>query len=187
MLDLLQHIDEKMLLAINGWHSPFFDDLMWWVSGKYSWMPLYLLLLGWLIYKYRLKSIIFILSIILLITASDQGSVHLFKNVFERLRPSHNPELRNIIHLVNNYRGGQFGFVSSHAANVFALVSFLIHFIKNRWVVILMFLVALLICYSRIYLGVHYPLDVIGGGIYGWILGFGFAKGVKVFEKKMTK
>jgi len=184
MFDLLQQLDEKMFLAINGFNSPFFDGLMWWISLKTSWIPLYVLLLGWLIYKYRLKSLILIPAIILVIIVSDQGSVHLFKNVFERLRPSHNPELQDIVHLVNNYRGGQFGFISSHAANSFALVSFLIPFFNKRWFTILMITWAVVIAYSRIYLGVHYPFDVIAGGAFGWIVGYGFVEIVKVLSDK---
>ncbi len=182
MFDLLQQLDEKMFLAINGFNSPFFDGLMWWISLKTSWIPLYVLLLGWLIYIYRLKSLILIPAIILVIIVSDQGSVHLFKNVFERLRPSHNPELQDIVHLVNNYRGGQFGFISSHAANSFALVSFLIPFFNKRWFTILMITWAVVIAYSRIYLGVHYPFDVIAGGAFGWIVGYGFVEIVKVLS-----
>lgn len=176
MLEFLQFIDEKIFFVINGLHNQFFDRVMWWISGKYTWIPFYLIILGILIYRFRIKALIYILFIIVLITASDQGSVHLFKNVFERLRPSHNPDLQNMVHLVNGYRGGKFGFISSHAANSFALVSFLAPVIKKKWFILLLFLWAILICYSRIYLGVHYPFDIIVGGAFGGILGYGFFK-----------
>ena len=183
MFEFLQNVDEYLFLLLNGLHNDFFDGVMWWISAKYSWIPLYAVILGWLIYKYRFKSVILILTIILLITASDQGSVHLFKNVFERLRPSHHPELSDMVHIVNNYRGGRYGFVSSHAANVFALVSFLIPFLRNRWAAIILICWASVVSYSRIYLGVHYPGDIIGGALFGWIVGYWFVKGTVAWTR----
>ena len=178
MLDFLHKIDVSLFLFLNGLHNDFFDSVMVWISAKYSWIPLYVLILGWIIYKYRLKSIILILSIILLITVSDQGSVHLFKNVFERLRPCHNPDLEGMVHLVNNRCGGKYGFISSHAANVFALASFLIPLFRQRWFSIFIICWAVVVSYSRIYLGVHYPFDILVGAAFGWLVGYGFSKGV---------
>ena len=178
MLEFLHTIDKNLFLFLNSLHNDFFDGLMWWISAKYSWIPFYALIIGALIYKYRIKSLIIIVAVALLITASDQGSVHLFKNVFERLRPCHNPELQDLVHLVNDRCGGKFGFVSSHAANVFALASFLIPLFRIRWVTIVLVSWAAIVSYSRVYLGVHYPGDIIGGAIFGWIVGYGFAWGV---------
>ena len=107
------------------------------------------------------------LFIILVITLADQTSVHLFKNVFQRLRPCHEPALENLVHLVNNKCGGQYGFISSHAANTFGLALLTLLWIKKRWFTALMITWALLVAYSRVYLGVHYPLDVMVGGIWG--------------------
>ncbi len=179
MLDFLHKIDVFVFLFLNGLHNDFFDGVMWWISAKYTWIPFYALILGWLIYRYRLKSIILIVSIGLLITASDQGSVHLFKNIFERLRPCHNPELEGLVHLVNNRCGGKYGFVSSHAANVFALASFLIPFLRRKLFIIIITCWAIIVSYSRIYLGVHYPFDILGGAAFGCLIGYGFSRVVR--------
>jgi undecaprenyl-diphosphatase len=140
---------------------------MWWISGKTTWWPFYLLILlvmGWY-RKWQLAG--WILFLIILITLTDQSSVHLFKNLVQRLRPCHEPDLQGLVHLVRNKCGGQYGFISSHAANAFGVATFTALWMGKRWITIVMIVWALLICYSRIYLGVHYPLDVIAGGLWG--------------------
>ncbi len=177
MLDYLQSIDEALLKLINGWHSPFFDQLMWWASGKFTWWPFYLLLLVFIIWKKGWKHFALILfSLIFLISLSDQSSVHLFKNVFERLRPSHNPGLHSLLHYVNGYHGGKYGFISSHASNTFAVAWFLILIFRKNWLTTILIVWAVFVSYSRIYLGVHYPFDVIAGAAWGALLGFGTFK-----------
>ena len=187
MLDFLHQTDTDFFLFLNGLHNDFFDSLMWWISYKYSWIPFYAFILGCLIYRFRLKSVLPVVAVVLLITASDQGSVHLFKNVFERLRPCHNPELEGMVHLVNNHCGGKYGFVSSHAANVFALTSFLIPILRRRWFTFLIICWAVLVSYSRIYLGVHYPFDILGGALFGCLLGYIFSKGVRKLTDKLIE
>jgi len=172
MLEFLDHIDRIIFLFLNGLHSSFWDAVMYWVSGRLSWLPLYLLITGYLIYRYKWKVIIMLLLVALLITLSDQGSVHLFKEVFKRLRPCHNPEISHLVHIVREHCGGRYGFVSSHAANSFAVASYSLLIIRNRYYSIFIILWALLISYSRVYLGVHYPGDIIGGAILGIVLGF---------------
>ena len=103
---------------------------------------------------------------------ADQISVKVFKEGFERLRPSHNPEIKDLIHTVKGYRGGQFGFVSSHAANTFAMAFFTSKLFRNRYYSWFIFIWAAVVSYSRIYLGVHYPLDIIGGALLGMLLGY---------------
>jgi len=167
MLDKLLQLDTSLFLWLNGFHSPFWDDIMWFISGKIEWVPLYLVLIGYIIYRYRWKSIAIILAVILTITISDQLSVLGFKNVFHRLRPSHNPELQPMIHLVNHYRGGMYGFVSNHAANSFALATFIHLLFRQRYISIAIYSWAALVSYSRIYIGVHYPGDILGGALLG--------------------
>jgi undecaprenyl-diphosphatase len=148
------------------------DNIMWFISGKVEWIPLYLVLVGYLIYKYRQKSIFIIIAIALAVAIADQLAVKAFKEVCQRLRPSNNPELYNLVHIVNNYRGGSFGFVSNHAANTFALACFLSLFFKNNIFRISIFIWATVVSYSRIYLGVHYPADVICGALLGILCGW---------------
>lgn len=125
MLDYIKQIDTNILLWLNGSHNEFWDEIMWFASGKYTWLPFYVALIILLVWKYKKDAILMILLIALLITMSDQMASGIFKPLFERLRPSHNPVLEGQLHIVNNYRGGQFGFISSHAANVFALAFYL--------------------------------------------------------------
>ena len=170
MLDYLEQIDQSLFLALNGWHSAFFDSLFWWMSNRYIWIPLYLFMIYLIVRKYKKQSWIIILSAIIVITLTDQISVHLFKNVFMRYRPSHNLELQGFVHLVNGYAGGLYGFVSSHAANTFGIAVFTPLLLKNRWYWIFILLWAALVSYSRIYLGVHYPADIFGGMLLGSFL-----------------
>jgi undecaprenyl-diphosphatase len=172
MLDFLDHIDRIIFLFLNGLHSTFWDQVMWWISERFIWLPLYLLITGYLIYRYKWKIIVILILVALLITMSDQGSVHLFKEVFKRLRPCHNPEISHLVHIVKGHCGGKYGFVSSHAANSFAVASYSLLLIRNRYYTIFIICWALLVSYSRIYLGVHYPGDILGGAILGIVLGY---------------
>jgi len=117
-----------------------------------------------------------LLGIALCVLLADQLSVHLFKNVFQRLRPSHEPELTGMVHLVRDYRGGNWGFVSSHAANTFAIATFLSLIFKNRKFWIILFSWCIIVSYTRIYLGVHYPGDIFGGALLGMVIGWGNSK-----------
>ncbi|MDA3778996.1 MAG: phosphatase PAP2 family protein [Bacteroidales bacterium] len=172
MLEIIKNLDTNLFVFLNSINSPFFDQVMWLLSAKETWYPLYLIIIAYIIYKYKKKSIILLISIAILITLADQTSVHLFKEVFQRFRPCHNPQIQDIVHLVNNKCGGKYGFVSSHATNVFSLALFLSFIFKNKFFTIGIFFWATIVSYSRIYLGVHYPLDILGGAALGSILAY---------------
>lgn len=174
MIDFLVQKDIALFLFINGSHSPLFDTLMWGLSHKLIWIPLYIYAAYLIIRNDRRKGIAFVLMVGLLIALSDLSSVHLFKNVFERLRPCHNPEIKHLVHIVNNKCGGKFSFVSSHAANSFAIATYVFLILRrSRFSFgIGMLIWATLVSYSRIYLGVHFPADVFCGALLGVLCGF---------------
>lgn len=168
-LQWLNQADTDLFLLLNGMHSNFFDTVFYWVSNKWIWIPFYAWILFRLIQAEKKNITRIILFVILLIAASDQLSAHVIKNFVERLRPCHEAAIASQVHLVNNYCGGEFGFVSSHAANSFALLTLLFLLLKGRdkKLVRLLLTWAIIVSYSRIYLGVHYPGDVISGALLG--------------------
>jgi undecaprenyl-diphosphatase len=180
MLERLIHIDTEILLAINGWHAPWADTLMWIISAKETWIPLYLLLIGLLVWRYRQPAttrvkwmqkvpacVLMIIVIGLAVGAADFIASGILKDWVARPRPSRVPELEGVLHLVNGYKSGRYGFVSSHAANTMACgLLFSLIWRKKITTCGLMLWVAAN-CYSRMYLGVHYPLDILGGLIVG--------------------
>ena len=166
-MEFLKQIDQDLFLFLNGIHSPFWDTLMYWISYKFTWVPLYLAALTYFIYKQKQKAILTIVLVVATIALADQLSVHLFKNVFLRYRPCHNLDIQNMTHILHEHCGGQYGFVSSHAANAFGFAIFTAFVIQKRKISYLLILWAIVVSYSRIYLGVHYPADILGGAILG--------------------
>lgn len=173
MIETLDQIDRSLFIFLNGIHSEWMDVVMVTVSNKFFWIWLYALILVRIIYRYKIDSIFIIAGIIICIVLSDQITSGLMKPFFARLRPSHDDQFTSIIHLVNNYRGGMYGFSSGHAANSFGLACILLFSIgkKEKWVKYLLIWAAI-VAYSRIYLGVHYPGDVLFGGIVGCLSAF---------------
>jgi undecaprenyl-diphosphatase len=160
--------DKKLFVALNGMHHPVIDPVMYYLSDKYIWIPLYLFLLFIILKEYRNDSWAPLLGILIMIVLSDQINTSVLKPLVQRLRPTHDMSLKDMVHIVHGYTGGKFGFASSHASNTFALATFfwVLFREKRKWVVSL-FLWAVLVSYSRIYLGVHFPGDVIVGIIIG--------------------
>lgn len=171
MLETILNLDTDLFLFLNGLNSPFWDPIMIFFSGKLTWLPLYLLLIFFMYRKFGWRLVWPLIGVVLVVVLADQTSVHLFKNVFERLRPCHNPEIQEFIHLASGRCGGRFGFVSSHAANSFGVATFLAYLFRRRWFSISILIWAALVSYSRIYLGVHYPADIIVGGLLGAVCG----------------
>lgn len=162
-------IDKTLFLALNGFHHPLLDGFMFYISKVWTWTPLYLaIIIGW-IRKWKMESLWVILTVVICLVLTDQLST-LTKGLFERLRPSHNPEFEGLIHHVKGYVGGKFGFVSGHASNVFGFALLTSLIVKNSVYSVFIFMWATMVSYSRIYLGVHYPLDIIGGMLLGMTL-----------------
>ncbi|HAD97223.1 MAG TPA: phosphatase PAP2 family protein [Cryomorphaceae bacterium] len=174
-MDKLLEWDKELFLALNGLGKDFWDPFWLAVSGTVIWIPLYALLLFLLFRKLSLRNFLILLPLVVLnVFMTDQGSVMLFKEQFQRLRPCHVEELLQQMRLVKEGCGGQFGFISSHAANTFGLAVLVGNLLKphHRYALILLLLWAVMVSFSRIYLGVHYPLDILAGGLYGALCGF---------------
>ena len=169
----LSTLDTSLTLAINSCHSPFFDNFFYIYTQTWTWIPAILVLLVWMWRKWGVRSLYVVAGIALCILLADQISSSLLKPLVARLRPTHNPEIADLIHTVNGYRGGRYGFVSSHAANAATFVTFTALIFRNRYYSILLSLWAFLTAYSRVYLGVHYVGDVFCGALVGILVGVG--------------
>ena len=177
MIDRIIEFDKHLMLLLNGWHSPFFDFLMPVITNKYTGIPIYLAILVILFRKTDMKKLLIAVAAILVTFAlCDSLSVALLKETFQRLRPGWDPQIMDQVRMLE-YKGGQYGFVSSHAANLFGLATITSLLIKNRIYTALIFFWAALVGYSRIYVGKHFPADVVCGAIFGMIVGYLVYKG----------
>jgi undecaprenyl-diphosphatase len=166
----MSQLELNLFFAINHNHHPFLDVLMIAISSRWTWIPLYVLLLFFIWKYFKKRTFEILVYIVFLIVLCDQGSV-IIKNTVARLRPCHEPSIASFANLADGC-GGKFGFVSSHAANAMGLSLFIILVfskLKNsyRW---LMLVYVVLIGYSRIYLGAHYPSDILGGYLLGALI-----------------
>lgn len=180
----LLEFDKVITLAINSCHSPFFDNFFYIYTQTWTWIPAILLLLVWMWRKWGVRSLYVVAGIALCILLSDQISSTLLKPLVARLRPTYNPEIADLIHTVNGYRGGRYGFVSSHAANAATFVTFTALVFRNRLYTILLSLWAFFTAYSRVYLGVHYVGDVLCGALIGVLVGMGVYFALKLLLNK---
>lgn len=184
---MIDDLNVQLLLWINGHNSPLLDVIMYGASDRFIWIPFYALLLALFSKTYKKNIWIILISVTLLILFCDQ-TANLGKDFFKELRPCHEPTLEGLIHIVNGYCGGSFGYISSHAANSVGLMVFSTLLLNQRfkWIKYALLVYVLLICYSRIYLGAHYPMDVFRGISVGAIFGFFIARACKVAMNKVT-
>ena len=174
MLETLRHIDQTLTLFLNGSQSLFLDGVAATATQTATWIPVAVVLLYVLIRNNNLRAVgTILLAIALSILLADQGASSVCKPLFGRLRPTHEPSIMYAIDVVNGYRGGKFGFISSHAANTFAVATLLTLLVRGRRLAIVLFGWALLNCWTRVYLGVHYVGDLASGAIWGTLVATG--------------
>lgn len=174
MLDKLELLDRELFLAINGWHAPMFDNIMYYVSQIWVFAPVFVYWLYMVFNRYGLKKLLILLGFLgLLVLLTDQTS-NITKHSIKRYRPTHNLEIQSKVHTVNEYKGGLYGFFSGHSTNTFgiAMLLFLIFRKESIGFRLLFFAWAAITAYSRIYLGVHYPSDIFVGFVVGIFWGY---------------
>ena len=182
----IKSIDSELFLFLNGLHTDWLDPIMIAVTRMWLWVPIYLLLIYWVVKQYGKRCWWVFLTVCLVVLCSDQLSAHVCKPLFHRLRPCFNVDFQDLIYLPQGHAGGQFGFVSSHAANTFAFAAFLTPVLSNYrpWAGITLYLWAFITSYSRIYIGFHYPADILCGALLGILVGLVLWK---VFQLVLVK
>ncbi|WP_278624910.1 phosphatase PAP2 family protein [Parabacteroides gordonii] len=175
MVEKILVYERDLFFMLNGSDSPFLDRFMWLYSGKAVWLPLVAFILIVLLYKKKWReSILILLAIVLVVTFCDQFASHVCKPIFTRFRPTHHPDFMDQVKTVFDYRGGKYGFISSHAANAFGFATFMSLLFRYRLFTWTIFLWAALTAYTRVYLGVHFISDIVPGAIagvfFGWLV-----------------
>lgn len=184
-MEVIQQIDQSLLLFLNSFHNSFWDKAITIFTSKEIWIPFYLLIVYVIVKTYKKNSIYILILIGLSIALSDQFS-GLIKDSVQRLRPTHDPVLGDLVHNIYN-RGGTFGFFSSHASNSFTIAVIAARLFKNRLFSILIFSWAILVSYTRIYLGLHYPGDILTGWAWGILIGLAFYQLMVIVQRKYFK
>ena len=173
MLEQMLDFEREAFLFLNGLHTPYWDQVFWLYSGKAVWIPLAVFMLVVLAWRKPWREVLFLcLAIALTITLCDQFASHLCKPLCARFRPTHHPDFQDLVQTVNGYRGGLYGFISSHAANSFGLAMLLTLILRDKFLSASLFFWAAVNSYSLIYLGVHFLTDIVPGAISGVFFGF---------------
>lgn len=179
-IETINQLDQSIFFFFNGIHNPFWDVVMTLFTQTATWGIFYFTLLFFIIRKYRMKAVVILILLALVIVVSDQFSV-LIKETVKRLRPTHDPDIQHLVH--NVYRkGGLYGYFSSHATNTFGVAMFTAKVFRNARYQVFIFLWAGLVSYTRIYLGVHYPFDILTGMVVGIGIGLLLYKLLMVIE-----
>jgi len=164
--------ERELFLWLNDHHTPYWDTFMWIYSGKLIWLPF--AIAGLVVYTYKIKwkeALLLMVCATLVGIFCDYFSATAIKPFFERLRPTHHPDFAPFVDIVKGHRGGRYGFISNHASNGFGIVVFMSLLFRYRYLTLTMVLWATITAYSRIYLGVHFISDVVGGAIWGSLIG----------------
>ena len=183
-LDLLKSWDKDLLLFLNGHHTPLWDYTMTLFTLTPTWLLFYGMIVITIGKKYDKKSILIFVAIALLILCADQFS-GVLKHSIQRLRPSNDPTISQLVRVVFE-KGGQFGFISAHAANAFSFATFSILLFRNNRYTAFIIPWATMVAYTRVYLGVHYPGDILGGAILGVIVGIIIYKLLIIIELRVN-
>lgn len=170
--DALVRFDGQLFLQLNGLHTPWWDTAMLFFTRKESWLPLYLILIWLIVRNYGARSWYILVFLVIGLVVSDQGT-GILKELVERPRPGYDPSVSSLTHIVLR-KGGEFGFPSSHASNSFFVLVFVSLLFRNRLTMVSLFVWMLLVSFSRIYVGAHFPLDLAGGWLFGGLAGWGF-------------
>ncbi|MDR1116537.1 MAG: phosphatase PAP2 family protein [Tannerella sp.] len=175
MLEKLLDYEHDLFIWMNGCHTPFEDQFMWLFSAKITWIPLAVMFIVMLFYKngkHWKETLIMLTAIVLVITLCDQFASGICKPLVLRFRPTHHPEFMDTVQIVFDYRGGRYGFISSHAANAFGFTTLTSLIFRYHFYSVMLYLWATVNSYSRIYLGVHFISDIVPGIIAGLIFGW---------------
>jgi undecaprenyl-diphosphatase len=191
MIQSIKFAEYEWFLWLNDFHSPMLDVVMYWITFRFTWIPLYIYVIYYIFVKIKGQPWQNLLFILVSVGLADRITSGFMKPYFARLRPCHDPIINHLVHVVGNC-GGQYGFVSSHATNCFALaVSFILILKKNNikanFLSNFLFIWAIIVSYSRIYVGVHFPSDIIIGGFVGALLPFILLPFITFIQHKIFK